>query len=249
MHQDLPTFFQRKLSILDRFIDRRWIAAIGTVFAGIAVLIFSFHSSPKAPDFAFAEILVAKWIALPEDGSLFQEMSKALRKVPTLQKKYEPVIAQKLMEGGRGAEALQIAYRSIDLARSEVPYHAHFAETSLVIERGDYQQALLSSVTLKEKMTRECNIDAFWGEHPKGGSLLFAHNLLRIACLQQELKNRPGEMAAWIELESLLKNHENSPTAYLLVSSFQEKGLDLTHYITERKSFLQYIQSDAKIGA
>ena len=238
MEQDLPAFFQGKFSIFDKFVDKRWISASAATLAGIAVLIFYFQSGPKAPDFAQAEALVAKWTALPEDA-LFQEMSRALRKVPALQQKYEPVIAQKLMEGGRGAEALQIAYRSLNLARGEIPYHSHFAETSLLIEQGEYQMALERAASLKERMGREFNVESFSGDRLVGGSLLFAHNLLRIACLQQELKNRPGEMAAWEELEGFLGKNQEGPTSHLLVSSFQEKGLDLTHYIAERKTLLK----------
>lgn len=239
MEQELPPFFQGKFSIFDQLIDRRWISATAATLAGIAVLGFYFQSGPKARDFAQAETLVAKWTAVPNDTLLFQEMSQALRKVPALQKKYEPVIAQKLMEGGRGGEALQIAYRSLELAREEVPYHANFAETSLLIEQNEYQVALERSAALKEKMARECNVDAFWSDRLVGGSILFAHNLVRIACLQQELKNHPGELAAWEELEEFLKKNGTSPTAHLLLSSFHDKGVDLTHYIRERKSVLK----------
>lgn len=239
MEKDLPPVFQGKFSLFDSFIDRRWISATTAILAGMVVLVFYFQSGPKAPDFAQAEMLVAKWTSLPEDLSLFEEMSQALKKVPALQTKYEPMIAQKLMEGGRGSEALQIAYRAINLARDEVPYHAHFAESTLLIEQGDYQKALERSAALKEKMARECNIEAFWGPRLVGGCVLFAHNLLRIACLQQELQNRPGEMAAWEELDGFLKKNGDSPTSHILLSSFQEKGLDLTHYISERKSVLK----------
>jgi hypothetical protein len=235
MEQDLPIV---RFSMFEKWVDRRWISATACTLAGIAVLIFYFQSGPKAFDFARAESLVTKWAALPNDDSLFAEMVQALNKVPALQKKYEPVIAQKLLEGGRGAEALQIAYRSLDLARSEAPYHAHFAETSLLIEQGEYQTALERAAALKERMARECNIEAFCGSRLTGGSLLFAHNLLRIACLQKELKNEPGEIAAWDELEGFLKQIEQSPVAGLFIHSFGEKGLDLTHYIAERKSLL-----------
>jgi len=215
------------------------MTAGAAVFAGFCVLIFYFQSGPKVPDFVRAETLVAKWTAVPDDPALFQEMSQALKKVPDLQKKYEPVIAQKLMEGGKGAEALQIAYRSLGLARLEVPYHAHFAETSLLIEQGQYQVALERAAGLKERMVKECNVESFWSKQAVGGALIFAHNLLRIACLQQELKNNPGEMAAWEELEEFLNKSEESPAGHLLLNTFQEKGLNLTHYIQERKSILK----------
>jgi len=239
MEQDLPAFFQSKFSIFDKFVNRRLVGAVAAVLTGMAVLVFYLQSGPKAPDFAKAEKLALRWTSLPEDASLFQEMSQALKKVPALQKKYGPIIAQKLMEGGRGGEALRIAYRSLDLARTEVPYHANFAESSLLIEQGEYQVALERSAGLKERMAHECKVDEFCGGRLIGGSVLFAHNLLRIACLQQELKNRPGEMAAWEELENFLKKNEDSPTCHLLLGSFQEKGLDLTHYIAERKSLLK----------
>jgi hypothetical protein len=239
MEQDLPEYFQSKFSFFDKFAGRRWISSAAALIAGLAVLVYYFQSGPMALDFAKAELLVAKWRSLPEDASLFQQMSHALKKVPALQKKYEPVIAQKLIDGGRSAEALQIAYRSLESAKKEAPYHAHFAETSLFIERGEHQEALERSAGLKEKMLRECNVEAFSGARLIGGSVLFAYNLLRIACLQQELKNQPGERAAWEELEKFLKKNENGPAALTLLSNFQEKDLDLTDYIAERKSLLK----------
>jgi len=229
---------QETLSALDRFIDRRWIFALTSSLAGLAVLVFYFQSGPKAPDFAKAEALVAQWKSLPEDTSLFLEMSQALRKVPSLKIKYEPIIAQKLIEGGKGAEALQASYNSLRLVKEEAPYHADFAETSLFIEQGKYQIALERAAALKERMIRECKVELFWGNRLLGGSLLFAHNLLRVACLHQELKNKPGELAAWGELEEIIKKNGESPAVHLLLSSFQEKGLDLTHYIAERKSLI-----------
>ena len=63
-----------------------------------------------------------------------------------------------------------------------------------------------------------------------GGSLLYAQNLLRIAALQQQLKNRPGEMAAWEELENFLRDGT-------LLSHFASQA-DLNQYIAERKKQL-----------
>ena len=50
--------------------------------------------------------------------------------------------------------------------------------------------------------------------------------------LQQKLANRPGEKAAWEELERFLSGSMDA------VSCFKEKGVDLTHYIAERKKQL-----------
>jgi hypothetical protein len=94
------------------------------------------------------------------------------------------------------------------------------------------------SVVLKEKMAKDGGVEKFSGEQLVGGAVLYAHNLLRIACLQQALKNKPGEMAAWEELESFLHLNEKSPVGHLILKNFQEKGLNLSNYIAERKKDL-----------
>jgi len=241
MEQELPHFFREKFFFLGNFpfLNRRWISATAAILAGLALLTYYFQSGPKAPAFAQAERIFAKWAASPQDEALFQEMTQALKKVPPLQQKYEAILAQKLIERGKGAEALRIAHHALELAREEAPFHAAFAETSLLIEQGEYQTSLERAVALKEQMVRECNVARFANDPMIGGSLLYAHNLLRVACLQQELKNRPGEKAAWEELEGFLNLKEDSPLSQYVLSSFHEKGIDLSHYIAERKSALE----------
>src|SRR3990167_5488366 len=239
MNREPHQFFQEKFFLMDKlpFVNRQWFGACTAVLAGVLVLIFSFQSGPKASLFAQAENLFAKWEASPQDEILYQKMTQAMRKAPPLQKKYEAVIAQKLIGGGKGVEALQMACRALELARGEAPFHAAFAETSLLIEQEKYQTALQQAVALRERMTKECDIKKFLGDRLVGGSFLYVYNLLRIACLQQELKNHSGERAAWEELGGFL-NNERSPVIHLVLSSFQEKGVDLFHYINSRISVL-----------
>ena len=75
-----------------------------------------------------------------------------------------------------------------------------------------------------------------------GGALLYAHNLLRVACLQQALGNAFGEEAAWEEFSAFLRLEKGSPLSDLILNSFREKGVDLSHYILERKSILKQLQ-------
>jgi len=241
MEQDIPPFFKEKFLMLAGLSSdsRRWIYSAGTFFLGVCVLVIYFQSGPKAIAFARAQSLFAKWEASPQDPELFQEMSRALRKLPALQEKYQALIAQKLIEGGRGADAIKMAYGSLELAKNEVPWHASFAETSLLIEQGEYQKALERAVALKEQMGRESDISLFSGDRLVGGSVLYGYNLLRIACLQQELKNEPGERAGWEELDTFLKRKEGSPVFNILLSLFHEKGVDLSQYIAERKAALK----------
>ena len=157
-------------------------------------------------------------------------MRETIRRVPALQSKYEAAIAQKLLNTDKINEALVMANRALNRVQEEVPFHATYAKTSLLIEQGSFQQALENAVALKEQMG-----SSFLTE-PKGGSLLYVHNLLRIACLQQELKNRPGERSAWEELSCFLQTETR--LAQTLLESFSEKQVNLNQYIAERKKLL-----------
>ena len=205
-------------------------ASVALVIAGAAILIGYFQTGPNAINYAEAEGIFAKWSASPEDETLYVSMQEAMRNVPALKEKYEATIAQKLINSNKLGEALVMANRSLCRVKDEVPYHATYARTSLLIEQGHFQEALEKAVALKETMG-----NSFLTEY-KGGSLLYVHNLLRIACLQQELKNRPGEKAAWEELEAFLQTE--SKTAQILLGSFSEKQVNLSQYIAERKKSL-----------
>lgn len=206
---------------------------IGTVsvLAGISILILYFQSGPKAAAYAQAQEAFNQWHAAPGDQDLYEKMKDAVRKVPALQKKYEAVIAQKLLDVERTEEALKLAGKSLARVKGEVPYHTAFAASSLLIEQGSYQEALEKAVRLKELMS-----GSFQSDSLAGGALLYAHNLLRIAFLQQELKNRPGEKAAWEELEAFLQ--PKSAVSDLVLGSFSDKKIDLNSYIAERKKSL-----------
>jgi hypothetical protein len=201
-----------------------------SMIAGVGILIGYFQSGPDAMRYASAEAAFAKWDASPQDDQLYQSLKEAIRSVPALQKKYEATIAQNLMVTDRIDEALVMANRALARVKEDVPYHSGFAENSFLIEQGHFQQALENAVALKERMG-----ETFLSEEKSGG-LLYLHNLLRIACLQQELNNRPGEKAAWEELEMFLE--KDSLLAQKLRGSFSEKQVDLSQYISERKKVL-----------
>lgn len=229
-------FFQyrQRLELLF-FQYKRQILAAAACMAGLLVLIISYLVAPKPEAYADAERFVMEWISKGDEVS-YVEMRKALKRVPALERKYGAAIAQKLFQKDRLSDALALAHRSLKLIEEDAPFHAAYGETTLLIEQGSYQDALERSVGLKEKMSQEKDLGAQIGDQPAGGTLLFVHNLVRIACLQKELENRPGERAAWDELENFLK--EKEILAHIVYSSFRDKGLDLSHYISERKKAL-----------
>jgi len=237
---DVPPFFQEKVNFIEKlgFRYKPWLSSAAASLAGLGLLLFYSQTGLKAPAYAEIESVFVKWEASPQDELLFQKMRSALHKVPALEKKYEARIVQKLIETGRGAEAIEMAQHSLKEIEKEAPFHASFAETSLLIEQGSYQKALEMSVRLKEKMAKECDLECFSKEQLVGGAVLYAHNLLRIACLHQALKNKPGEMASWEELEAFLGKDEKTVVGQLIINNFQEKGLNLSDYISERKKQL-----------
>jgi hypothetical protein len=237
---ELPPFFQERFSFLTKlpFKYRPWLSSVAATLAGVVVAAAYFQSGAKGSDYANAENVFVKWEASPQNELLFEEMKKALHKVPALEKKYEAAIIQKLIEVGKGVDALEMARHSLKTIGQEAPFHAAFAETSLLIEGKVYQEALEKSVGLKEKMAKEWDLERLSRDEGVGGSLLYAHNLLRIACLHQELKNKPGEKAAWEELEAYLKLHEESSIGALILNNFQDKGIRLSDYIAARKKQL-----------
>lgn len=218
--------------LIHRLLEKKKEIVIGSVsvIAGVALLIAYFQSGPNALSYAKAEAAFSQWQDSPLEDELYLTMKSTIQDVPALEKKYEAVIAQKLMSTEKINEALLMANRSIERVKHDVPFHTAYGQTSLLIEQGSFQQALENAVALKEKMSGS----DMSGSRP--GSLLYAHNLLRIACLQQELNNRPGEKAAWEELEAFLQ--ANSSVSELLMSSFSVKQVTLSQYIDSRKKAL-----------
>lgn len=237
---DIPPFFQEKFSFIGKlpFTYRPWLSSSLVTLIGVGMAFFYFRADSKAAVYAETKNIFAKWEASPENELLLKEMKKALHRVPALEKKYEPIIVQKLIEAGKINEAIEMAHHSLLGMNEEAPFHAVFSETSLLIEQGMYQQALERSVGLKEKMAKTSEAAHFSEEQLVGGAVLYVHNLMRIASLQHALKNKPGEMASWEELEAFLRMKENSAAGLLILNNFQDKGINLLHYIAERKKEL-----------
>lgn len=214
---------------------KRYVTSALACVLGVIVLIVYFQMGPTPESYARAEESVAKW-EKSGDAIAYQEMRQALKKAPALESKYAAMIAQRLFEQDRLSEALQFAHGSLKHLETEAPFHASYGETSILIEKGSYQDALERSVVLREAMKNSFDFAKTVGGHPVGGALLFAHNLLRIAYLQKELNNKPGEKAAWEELETFLQGKEVLESR--VFQAFRDKGLNLIEYIQERKRLL-----------
>jgi hypothetical protein len=189
-----------------------------------AALIGYLASGPGVDSYLAAENAYTHWLAEPKDQNRYEAMEKAFKKAPALKKKYESAIAQKLLSLGRTQEGLNMAHSVLKRAKAAAPLHVAFATATLLIEQGAYQQALEQTVALKEHMP----------DHRP--SVLYAELLIRIAALHQQLENRPGEKAAWDELQAHFK--ADPVAADVVLGSFSEKQIDLFQYMAERQKNL-----------
>lgn len=168
--------------------------------------------------------MVLVWQENPTDPVLFEKLIGALKKQPKLLRRYDASIAQTLIGLASYDKASSYTEGPVAYLRSEFPEYASFSETTMLIEKGLYQEALEKAIRLKEQMGKE-------------ESFLYFHNLLRIASLQRQLSNIPGEMAAWDDCKEFLGWGEGAAVSSLseeILRSYKEKNIDLKEYIQSR---------------
>jgi hypothetical protein len=222
--------------ILQKFFTYRKESIIGgiSLLAIGALLIVAASGKSSYQDFLQTEKLFATWEESPADIQLFDQLSLFLKKHPDLIDKYEAKISQKLIEAGRFEQAALYAESPISRLEIISLSHSCFAETTLLIEAGRYQEALERAIRLKENMSSE-------------DSILYAHNLFRIATLQQRLQNDPGEIAAWNDFEEFLGWKEGKATENFLsqamLQSYGAEEISLLQYIADRKMVVSSKQS------
>lgn len=206
---------------------RSQVLRYGSVFLVLVTLLISYavNGSP-AESTAKAQEALQKWQKTPMNAALEKSLRTSLRKAPHVERILNADVAQILLAAGRTAESEALASEYVARLSKEAPLHAAFAKTSFLIEKKEYQKALEQAVNLKERL--------------EVGSTLSLYNLFRIACLQKQLGNNPGELAAWEELRGLLEADQSA--AFLLKANFQrqtgQKSFGLNEFISLRERFL-----------
>lgn len=201
-----------------------------------ALLIVYLSSGSSGASVLAAKVAVEEWKQSPTDEKKMQTMQRALKKFPSLERAMEADIAQTLIATGMIETAEPLARHCVDRLKKISPLHADFAETSLMIEKKEYQGALEKAVALKGQMERTMDSRIWTGNRIRSGSALYACNLLRIAFLQKQLKNGPGELAAWEEVKGLIElEGESSAAAQLLQANFSQTTYSLSDFISQRE--------------
>lgn len=218
---------------LNRTKVHQWF--LGTTIVAVSLVAY-LSFGPSDRDYAEAKRSFEKWKDSPSDDGLAKNMKKSLNRLPGLTKGLESEIAQTYLSCGESDKAAAFALSPLARLREISPFHAEFGEGALLIERGEFQKALELSVALKEKLEQSLGSDLWKGKRMGPSSAVYVSNLLRIACLQKQLKNAPGELAAWEELKGLLEAEgEVSTAAKILRANFDTKKFTLLDFISQRE--------------
>ncbi len=206
----------------------RLLAWGGGLLAAATLCIVYFTSSSGSSQGAIAHVALERWKAAPSDTVLEKAARQSLRSAPHLERAFSAELAQILLTAGRISESETLAKPCIARLEEHSPLHASFAKTSLLIEKKEYQTALEQAVHLKEKT--------------EPGSALYAYNLLRIACLQKQLNNGPGELAAWEDMRGILEGEHTTDAIFLLNANFSkqtgQRKFALIDFISQRERLL-----------
>ncbi|MDE3045049.1 MAG: glycosyltransferase family 4 protein [Verrucomicrobiota bacterium] len=208
----------------------------GTALGCAALIIAYLTTGPSGAEVVKARVAFEEWKKSPTDEKLAKKMHQSLRKLPGLERAVEAEIAQTLLAVGSVEKAEPAIQKCVARLKEISPLHASFAETSLLIEKRQYQEALEKAVALKEVIEKTLDSKVWKSDRLQGGSALYVCNLLRIACLQKQLNNGPGELAALEEVKGLLEvDGESSAAAQFLQANFTQKSYSLADYISLRE--------------
>lgn len=227
---------------------------VGLFLLGIMIFRFVMGSNASSEaDFITAEKEYRLFAAPSKEGNDPATQANALKTLntilaahPELHAKYDGSIAEILLIRGENSQASDYAVPAIQRTTQEnEPFYKGYAQTTLVIADGKYEQALKESNTLKDQMIKQGQELQDTPEKIQFSTLLYALNLLRIGMLQQQLALNTDELATWKEWKDLIhKSETGALPKYLDGQLF----LSFDNLLTEGEaSFANYIEAREKI--
>lgn len=207
----------------DQWIDwlqdrqRHFFYGIGII---IAVFFIAFQAAGKIHKQGTSSYLAANqafenWML---KGEAFNKLESILKKHPELETKFGALIADKFIAQNEEDKAKEFADKIFARVLKQTPGHVAFAESSLLIAKNNFRDALIQSIALKESINEN--------------SLLYGFNLVRIASLYRILNAHEQEVATLQDLEQYMRSNENAAT--ILTESYKEGNITLADYIIER---------------
>lgn len=159
------------------------------------------------------------------DSENFDKLETILSRHPELHAQYDSLIAQLLIINQNPTQAKPFVERTMNRVAKDhdhIDLYRDYAQTSLLISEGQYEQAIAQAEQLKDKMNQDAKQNY--------GSTLYAFNLIRLATLYQELNRPDQEQKTWEEFKRYQANAEE---AFAVEQLFQgSRAFD--HYMKER---------------
>lgn len=208
---------------------KKHFSLILPLFIMLSFLGFKFFYTPPATerDFVNANLFLSNWEKNGENDSFlrFMEMRK---KHPELSLRYDTRVIQNLIAQSDFARASSMASKALERSAKRVPSYSDFGQTTRLIENESYGEALKEAERLKIEMMEE---------ERGSSSMLYALNLMRIACLNQKLGNFSDELFAWQQLKRLGSSDETP-------SPLRKEAFDklVSHFTCQKVTLLDYIQ-------
>lgn len=220
------------------------LPALLAVATGVLLLLllyrFNWGSGKAEQDYMLADNLFQK-LELESnltsgDSATLAQLSTILKQHPELHGKYDGLMAQVLLVHGEIEPASAYANAALLRTRSEdAPYYTDFAETTLIIAKQQYDEALQRSLALQQRMrdraTQAANQRSF-------GDTFYAFNLMRIAMLQQALGLKEDERSTWKEWRYFVTTSRDLFLKEAL-ETFEEGQVSLLSYVTARENALK----------
>lgn len=221
-------------------LNGRLIILALLIALAVCILLYRISASSESKadsDFLSADQSFATFVqAIPAgtDPSATEDalskLETVLKSRPELHAKYDGLIAQTLINRGNTEQAIPFADLAIKRTEAEnQPYYTAYSNTTLLIGKNQYKEALNQAQELQKKMLADT-------EHTYGEALL-AFNLLRISMLQQKLGLKEEEQKSWLEWNQLASDY---PKAFApIINHFQEGKVSLANYIEARETILK----------
>lgn len=208
--------------------SQRIILGLTIIFAALILLLFF---SKRNEEENYQDYFKAKDL-LPQvqEGKVpFAPLEHILKKHPSLNSAFAPLLAQSWMIKEDFSQAEPLAELALKQAKEEnLPQYTSFAETTLLIEQGKLDLALSQAKQLQERLD---SIRSDSREAPNEGDVLFTMNLIRIASLEQALNKPEEELMTW---KRLLENTEDHPWSLQFLFEIAVGKISLHDYIENR---------------
>lgn len=166
--------------------------------------------------------------SLNKQEDALRELQAITNDYPELRSKYDGIITQILLVHGESEAAMPYAQRTeARTSSTQDSLFKDFTHTTLLVAQGKHQEALQTSLELKEKLLEQTE-----------PSLLLPYTLIRIAMLYQGMGQKDLEILAWDEWKQYAEgkgSQKPDPKTLETISNlFTEGNLSLDRYIQAR---------------